>query len=70
MPDSSGNSPLDKMQEMLRLLLESNVKDREEHERIWQAVNALRVNALELTGSVVSLTDAIRELIAASLQRT
>jgi len=34
MPDSNGNSPLDKMQETLRLLIESNVKDWEEHERI------------------------------------
>ncbi len=63
MPDSNGNSPLDKMQETLRLLIESNVKNWEEHERIWQAVNALRVNTLELTGSVASLTGAIRDLI-------
>ena len=51
------------MQETLRLLLESNVKNWEEHERIWQAVNALRINTLELTGSVANLTGAIRELI-------
>jgi hypothetical protein len=62
MPDSNGNSPLDKMQETLRLLL-SNVKNWEEHEHIWQAVNALRVNTLELTLSVAGLTGAIRELI-------
>jgi hypothetical protein len=69
MPDSNGNSPLDKMQETLRLLLESNVKNWEEHEHIWQAVSALPVNTLELTLSVAGLTGAIRELIDRIPQR-
>ncbi len=59
----NGDSPLDKINETLRLLIESNVKNWEEHDRIWQAVGTLRTEVGNLGAQVGSLVDAIRSLI-------
>jgi len=53
---SNGHDPLDKIREDLKLVMESSLKNWEEHERIWESVKILR-------DSHVQLLDAIRALI-------
>ena len=64
MPESdNGKSRLDRLEETMLTMLESQKANWEEHERIWKAVEALRVSSLEVGQHVKSLTAAIRELI-------
>jgi Arc/MetJ-type ribon-helix-helix transcriptional regulator len=63
MPGSNGDSPLDRINETLRLLLESHQANWAEHERLWTAVQALRDSQLETHRDVQSLVQAIRSLI-------
>ncbi len=44
-------------------LVEAARLNLHEHEKIWSAVNTLRVSHLDLTGQIASLTNAIRDLI-------
>jgi hypothetical protein len=44
-------------------LVEAARLNLDEHEKIWSAVNALRVSHLDLIGQIANLTGAIRDLI-------
>jgi hypothetical protein len=59
----NGESKLDRMERVLASLIESEEKNREEHDRIWRSIDALRDGQLEMTAGIKSLTGAIRDLI-------
>jgi len=59
----NGESRLDRMERVLVHLVESEEKNREEHDRIWKSIAALRDQDLEITTGIKQLTSAIRELI-------
>jgi predicted component of type VI protein secretion system len=63
MSGTNGDSSLDKINETLRLLLESHQANWAEHERIWTAVQSLRDSQLETHRDVQNLVQAIRSLI-------
>lgn len=63
MAAGNGDSPLDKINETLRLLLESHQANWAEHERLWAAVQALRDSQQQTHRDVQSLVQAIRSLI-------
>jgi hypothetical protein len=63
MPEYNGHDPIDPLREDLRLLFQSSAKNWEEHERIWQALESLRVNVLDMSNGMANLTSAIRALI-------
>lgn len=44
-------------------LVETARLNLEEHEKIWSAVNTLRVSHLDQIGQISNLTNAIRDLI-------
>jgi hypothetical protein len=47
----------------LRLLLQSHMKNREEHERIWRALMAVREHSVEVNPRVKEVVAAIRDVI-------
>ncbi len=49
--------------ENLRLLNEAARLNIDEHERIWKAIDTLRVSVLETNAGIASLTGSIRDLI-------
>ncbi len=60
MPEHNGNC---NWEENLRLLNEAARLNIEEHERIWKAIDTLRVTVLETNTGIGNLTSAIRALI-------
>lgn len=65
MPEPNGDnfSRLERLEKLSADLLEHARLNLDEHEKIWNAVNALRVSQLDLIGQISSLTGAIRDLI-------
>lgn len=61
--EANGDSPLDKINDTLRLLAESSARNWDEHERIWQAVGTLHTEVKNLTAQVENLVGAIRALV-------
>ncbi len=59
MADSNGHDPMDKLRDDLRLLMESSVKNWEEHERIWESVSLLKDAHVELLRAIRALIDRI-----------
>jgi len=59
MPENNGHDPLDKIRDDLRLVMESSVKNWEEHERIWESVKLLKDAHVELLAAIRALIDRI-----------
>jgi len=62
MPEEGNGTPPD-YHKMLHDLVAAAQLNLHEHEKIWQAVNTLRVSHLELIGSLTVLSASIRALI-------
>jgi hypothetical protein len=58
MPDGNGD-----YRQIIQALVEAARLNLEEHDKIWSAVNTLRVSHLDLIGQISNLTSAIRDLI-------
>jgi hypothetical protein len=57
-PDGNGD-----YRQIIQALVDAARLNLEEHEKIWSAVNTLRVSHLDLIGQISNLTNAIRDLI-------
>ncbi len=58
MADANGED-----RQIIHDLVEAARLNLDEHEKIWSAVNALRVSHIDLIDQIASLTGAIRDLI-------
>lgn len=58
MPEGNGD-----YRQVIRDLVEAARLNLDEHDKIWRAVDTLRISQMELTGQISELTGAIRSLI-------
>jgi hypothetical protein len=67
MSEGNGDSPLDKINAMLLTLVESQQKNWDDHDRIWQATeqlqNSIKTHVAETNTQIKGLVGAIRDLI-------
>jgi hypothetical protein len=59
----NGKSRLDRLEEAMVNMLESQQRNWEEHERIWKSIEALRDQDFEIVTGIKQLTSTIRDLI-------
>lgn len=58
MPEGNGD-----YRQVIHDLVDAARLNLDEHEKIWRAIDALRISQLELVGQISDLTSAIRALI-------